>query len=285
VFTRSGAGHSPPETAAIRKSRRVARACDPKADDASGVALTARFAQWRLICPFPCYVPTPESQPAVSPLTAGHDLAHVEGLFERIGLGKFARPLPPLALWAAYVFVNGFLSIALLALLTVATGVPFIFPSLGPTAYQLFFQPRAESSTPRNTLIGHAIGLVCGYAAFRLAGMPVSVAAAGGRFDMRPVVAAALSLAATAALMILFRASHPPAGATTLIVSLGIITRPAYLAVIEAAVLLIILQAYGIHRLAGLPYPLWARREHPMSRLRWWSALKKPFRRAFHGQT
>jgi len=40
------------------------------------------------------------------------------------------------------------------------------------------------------------------------------------------VLAAALSLSATGAFMVLFRVSHPPAGATTLIVSLGIISQP-----------------------------------------------------------
>jgi hypothetical protein len=39
------------------------------------------------------------------------------------------------------------------------------------------------------------------------------------------VLAAALSLSATGALMVLFGVSHPPAGATTLIVSLGIIAQ------------------------------------------------------------
>src|SRR5215469_608108 len=168
-------------------------------------------------------VPIREDQWTLTSAKPAEDLAHVEKLFERLGFGRLVKPMPPRALWAAYVFVNGFLSIALLALLAVVTGVPFVFPSLGPTAYQLFFSPRAESSAPRNTLIGHFIGLVCGYAGFRVAGMPVSTALASGDFDWRPVVAAALSLGSTAALMILLKASHPPASATTLIVSLGII--------------------------------------------------------------
>jgi hypothetical protein len=206
---------------------------------------------------FSIFVPIPESQAAVTSVTSAQDLAHVEELFERIGLGRLVRPMPPRALWATYVFVNGFLSIALLALLAVVTGVPFVLPSLGPTAYQLFFSPRAESSAPRNTLIGHLLGLICGYAAFRVAGMPVSAVLASGDFDWRPVVAAALSLATTAALMIVFKASHPPAGATTLIVSLGIITRPPYLVIIEIAVLVLTVHAFCISRLAGFPYPVW----------------------------
>jgi CBS domain-containing membrane protein len=197
------------------------------------------------------------SQVGISPSTRAHDLEHVEQFFERLGLGRVVKRMPALALWATYVFANGFLSIALLALLAVVTGVPFVFPSLGPTAYQLFFLPRAASSTPRNTLMGHFIGLVCGYAAFRLAAIPISEAVATGTFDLRPVVASALSLSATAALMILLDASHPPAGATTLIVSMGIITKPEYLAVIEIAVFVLIVQAFCVHRLAMLPYPVW----------------------------
>ncbi len=191
------------------------------------------------------------------PVVRAHDLEHVEQLFERLGLKRVVRHMPPVALWATYVFVNGFLSIALLALLAIATGVPFVFPSVGPTAYQLFFLPRAGSSTPRNTLVGHFIGLTCGYAAFRISAVPVAQVLAAGAFDLRPVLAAALSLSATAALMILLDASHPPAGATTLIVSLGIISKPQYLAVIEIAVFVVVVQAFLIHRLARVPYPVW----------------------------
>jgi len=75
--------------------------------------------------------------------------------------------------------------------------------------------------------------------------------------DWRLVIAAALSLAVTAALMILAGVSHAPAGATTLIVSLGIITRPSRLVVMELAVIVLTLQAFCINRLVGIPYPVW----------------------------
>jgi CBS domain-containing membrane protein len=71
------------------------------------------------------------------------------------------------------------------------------------------------------------------------------------------ILSAALSLSTTGALMVLLRVNHPPAGATTMIVSLGILSRPWYLLVIEAAVILLTIQAFAINRLAGLPYPLW----------------------------
>ncbi len=38
---------------------------------------------------------------------------------------------------AAYVFINGFFSIAVMGGLAWLTGVPFVFPSLGPTAVLL----------------------------------------------------------------------------------------------------------------------------------------------------
>ena len=71
------------------------------------------------------------------------------------------------------------------------------------------------------------------------------------------ILSAALSLSTTGGVMVLLRVNHPPAGATTMIVSLGILSRPWYLPVIEAAVILLTLQAFVINRLAGLPYPLW----------------------------
>ena len=153
--------------------------------------------------------------------------------------------------------MNGFLTIGILALLALVTGNPFVFPSLGPTAYLLFFSPLAKASSPRNTILGHAIGLICGYGAFVLTDAgSIPFGAHPGIFWPR-ILAAAFSLSATGASMSLLDVSHPPAGATTLIVSLGIIARPRELVVIEVAVFLLVAQALLINRLAGLPYPFW----------------------------
>jgi hypothetical protein len=56
-------------------------------------------------------------------------------------------------------------------LLALLTRNPFVFPSLGPTAYLFFFSPQAESASPRNAVLGHLIGLLCGFAAYRITGM------------------------------------------------------------------------------------------------------------------
>src|SRR5207249_6227832 len=103
----------------------------------------------------------------------------------------------------------------------------------------------------------HAIGLTCGYAAFVVTGAgALPFGAHPGVFWPR-IFAAALSLSATGAFMVLLDVSHPPAGATTLIVSLGIIYKPRELVIIEIAVFLLVVQAVVMNRLAGLPYPLW----------------------------
>jgi CBS domain-containing membrane protein len=198
--------------------------------------------------------------------TSDRRTEHVAVLLGRLRLAWLLDHFPPRVVWAIYVGVNGFLTIALLALLAVVTGSPFVFPSLGPTAYLLFIAPLAENSSPRNTILGHAIGLACGYAAYSLTG------AANLPFGVHPgvywprILAAALSLSATGALMVLMRADHPPAGATTLIVSLGIISKPKALVIIEVAVFLLVAQAIVINRLAGLPYPLWRYSEKPNPR-------------------
>ena len=194
------------------------------------------------------------------PATGGPGgIEHVPMLLAHLRLEWLLQHFPTRVVWAIYVCINGFITIGLLALLALLTGSPFVFPSLGPTAYLFFFSPLAEASSPRNTILGHAIGLICGYGAFAL------TVASSPPFGMHPgvhgarVLAAALSLSATGALMALFRVSHPPAGATTLIVSLGIISQPKELVIIEVAVILLTAQALAINRLAGVPYPLWGK--------------------------
>lgn len=182
---------------------------------------------------------------------------HILALLRRLRLTWLLNHFPPRLVRSAYVFINGFITIAILALLALVSRNPFVFPSLGPTAYLLFFSPLAKASSPRNTICGHAIGISCGYGAYVVTGAgAVPFGVHPGIFWPR-ILAAALSLSVTGALMVLLGVSHPPAGATTLIISLGIISKPWELVIIEVAVFLLVAQALAINRLAGLPYPLW----------------------------
>jgi CBS-domain-containing membrane protein len=184
-------------------------------------------------------------------------------LMERLRLARWLRRFPPRLVWATFVFVNGFIAVGILAGLAVVFHTSFVFPSVGPTAFLLFFMPTAPTASPRNTLCGHAIGIGCGYAALCLVGLEHAPSAVLEEIHWPRVLAAGLSLAATGALMILFGVVHPPAGATTLIIALGFITAPTHLCVIEAAVALMALQALAVNRLAGVDYPLWSKRIPP----------------------
>lgn len=183
----------------------------------------------------------------------------VYGLLARLQLARLLRRFPERPLWALFVFVNAFISLGIMAAVGMALHTPDIFPSLGPTAFLFFFTPYSPTASPRNTIFGHAIGIACGYAMLVLFGL-TSAPPATQVMGFHRLLAASLSLALTGALMIVLKAAHPPAGATTLIVSLGIVTRPFYLVVIEIAVIALTLQAILINRLAGLDYPLWAPR-------------------------
>jgi CBS domain-containing membrane protein len=179
------------------------------------------------------------------------------GIFTRLRLPWLLQHYSRIPVLALFSFINGCISIGLMSILAVLTGSPFIFPSLGPTAFLFFYTPTAPSASPRNTIIGHAVGVVAGYLSLVITGLTTAGPALAVGVTWPRVIAAALSLGLTAGLMVLLKSPHPPAGATTLIVSLGILTHPWQLLLLMVAVGLLTLQAIVINRLAGLPYPLW----------------------------
>jgi CBS domain-containing membrane protein len=70
------------------------------------------------------------------------------------------------------------------------------------------------------------------------------------------VGAAALSVALVALALPALRASQPPAGATTLLVSLGLLDQPRQPAWVLAGVLLLTAVSGVLNRLAGVPVTL-----------------------------
>ncbi len=150
---------------------------------------------------------------------------------------------------AGYVAVGTFMALAMLAAVALATRQPFVFPSLGPTAFMLFYSPGRRDTGARVTIVGHTIGIACGYAGLVLTGLtaqePNMLA-----IDNARLLACSIALASTGAFMILFRAVHPPAGATTLIIALGLLSAPLHLAIMLAAVCGLVLIAGGWNRVA-----------------------------------
>lgn len=164
------------------------------------------------------------------------------------------------ALVGLFALVNGSLSIGVMAAAAALTQQPFVFPSLGPTAFLLFYTPMVASASPRNTITGHLIGLIAGFLSLLIFGLQHAGPITTQGVIAPRIGAAALSLGATAGAMIWLRVPHPPAGATTMIVSLGIISSFAGLTTIMVGVILLVVQAMIINRLADIPYPWWAPR-------------------------
>jgi len=190
--------------------------------------------------------------------SSGGEMADiVRGLFRHIRVPWLTRRYAQTPVLAIFSFINGCISIGLMAALALITGSPFIFPSLGPTAFLFFYTPLAPAASPRNTLVGQTIGVLAGYFSLLVTGLTAAGPALAVGVTWPRVIAAALSLGLTSGLMVLFKSPHPPAGATTLIISLGILTKPWQLLLLLAAVVLLTLQALAINRLAGIPYPLW----------------------------
>jgi CBS-domain-containing membrane protein len=191
----------------------------------------------------------------------GGDLAAIVfGLARRARLPALTERHSSTAVLGLFAFVNGLIAIGVMALVALATGEPFVFPSLGPTAFLLFYTPLLPAASPRNTLGGHAIGAAAGYLALVVFGLTDAAPALATHVSGARVGAAALSLGLTSGAMVWARVPHPPAGATTLIVSLGILREPAQLGVLMIAVLLLVVQGFVINRLAGIDYPVWAPR-------------------------
>lgn len=158
---------------------------------------------------------------------------------------------------AIFMFVNGSLTIGLLAVIAYYARSPVIFPSLGPTAFLLFYRPMASSSSPRNTFWGHLLAIIMGMGSLAIFGLISEPAVLTEGISAKRIGAAALSLGGTGAAMIATDTAHPPAGATTLIISLGLMSHPWQMPILMAAVIVMILQGLIINRLAGIPYPLW----------------------------
>lgn len=182
----------------------------------------------------------------------------VIGLLRRFQVTELTKHYNSVVVLAIFSLINGFISIALMSIVALFTGSPFIFPSLGPTAFLFFYTPTAPVSSPRNTIFGHLIGALAGWGSLWLFGLTNAAPALAAGVVWPRVGAAALSLGLTGGLMVLCKVPHPPAGATTLIVSLGLMPHLWHVAILMAAVFLLTLQALVINRLAGIQFPIWA---------------------------
>jgi CBS domain-containing membrane protein len=158
---------------------------------------------------------------------------------------------------ALYTALGSLLTIGLSGIFAWVLDEPLVFPSLGATAFLFFETPLAEVASIRNTVIGHTVGTLVGFfwlSVFGFVGDPSAIVTG---FDAKRVACVALSLCFTGGILRLLRAAHPPAGATTVIVSVGLLTTVHQLAILLGGVVLLCASAWGLNRLLGVPAPLW----------------------------
>ena len=162
----------------------------------------------------------------------------------------------------AMTVLAGALLTGVLAVVAVAASEPLVFPSLGPTVYVLLSKPHAPISAPRNIVLGHGMGVLAGVVALAAFGLLDAPAPVHGPVSWPRAGAAALSVGMTVGSTTWFGVSHPPAAATTLIVSLGFISRPANVLVMMGAVVALAVLGVALQRAAGLRTPVWSPQPH-----------------------
>jgi hypothetical protein len=101
-------------------------------------------------------------------------------------------------------------------------GRPWLLPSLGPTAVLAGEMPAHPVTRAWNTIVGHFGGLLAGAIGVVVAGAATQPVVLVDHVITPPrVLASLIAIALTVLVGALLRASHPPAAATTLLVTLG----------------------------------------------------------------
>jgi CBS domain-containing membrane protein len=159
---------------------------------------------------------------------------------------------------AIYTFLGSLLAIGLSGTWAWLVKQPLVFPSLGATAFLIFETPMAEVGTPRNTIIGHFVGVAAGVLSLAIFGLlnAPSVYVSGVSFDR--VCAIALAVALTGGALRVLRAAHPPAGATTILVASGLLAKPHQILDVLIGVVLLTIAGWCLNRAMGVPAPVWA---------------------------
>lgn len=154
-------------------------------------------------------------------------------------VGSWTAKIPD-SIWAT--FMGGFLILAV-GIISLIAGKPWLFPSLGPTAYLQVENPGLPSARFYNTIVGHYVGLAAGLISIAIFGLWTTPSILiSHQLTAAWVGAAAIAIALTIVINMFLRSSHPPAAATTLLVSLGAFkTQNEILAIIAGVLILAII--------------------------------------------
>ena len=99
---------------------------------------------------------------------------------------------------AIYVTVSGFISIVIVAFAASLSDAPLIFPAIGPTIFFVFSHPMSPRASPRNIVLGHLIGALCGWGSLVVFGLLSEESVLVAEVGSSRVLAVGFSLALTA---------------------------------------------------------------------------------------
>ncbi|WP_026452901.1 HPP family protein [Saccharomonospora iraqiensis] len=159
--------------------------------------------------------------------------------------GRFGR--------AGYTLVLSAVTLGAVGALGLATNQPYVFPSLGPTVLLFFESPLRRSASALCTVVGHAVAMAAGVGALWAYGLTDTPSVLTQGLTVPRVAAAATAVGLTALVLLAVRCPHPPAGATTLLICLGMLTTGADLLTIGIGVLLVTVVGLALNRLLGVP--------------------------------
>lgn len=105
--------------------------------------------------------------------------------------------------------------------LTLATGQPWLFAALGPTAVAVASAPGQPSSRFHSVVVGHVSALLCAWLIVVLVGANGPAISGESAIGIARVWASAMTVAVMVLLQPSLRALHPPSAATALLITLG----------------------------------------------------------------
>lgn len=130
---------------------------------------------------------------------------------------------PAAAADAVWVPLISAVLIAVAGAMSLATGQPWLFAGLGPTAIMIAASPGHSTTRFHSIVLGHLVAILCAWLALLLLGATKSPSLLGGNsIAVVRVWASALAVGLTVLVQPSLRAYHPPAAATTLLLTLGV---------------------------------------------------------------
>lgn len=142
--------------------------------------------------------------------------------------------------------LNTLIHFTVLGVITIVSGRPFLFPSLGPSAYLMATGDKARAESAYHVIGGHTIAVVAGLIAYGTVGGGVSAYVAFERPNaalswelVHLWASATLGMMLTTSTMLVTDTNHAAACATTLIVGLGLMSGLEDAAIIVTAVVVL----------------------------------------------